>query len=222
MTYYVGLMLKDKTLIAADVRVSMHQSGTLQTKDDFTKIGKMSQYTYFSGAGNMNACNGICRYLRENNIKFPEDILQIDLEEIKKIYNKELQRAQQEIPDFEKEKEIHGYLNLSMIVAGISKENKPIMFFMNNLNGFTPQLIRGCPTGTATNMGSEIGQFTNSFFNQVREGSARLNENPTLIINLLRDLFKHISNKDNSVSLTFDLMIVDSNGKDTLKRYRNI
>lgn len=170
----------------------------------------------------MNTCSEVCRYLRVNNIKFPEDILQIDIEEIKKIYNKQIQRARQEIPNFEEEKEEHGYLNLSMIVAGISKENKPIMFFMNNLNGFVPQLIRGCPSGTATNMGPEINQITDDFFRKVKEDFVRLNENPEIITDLLQNLFRGISNKDNSVSSTFDLMIVDSNGIDSLRRYKNI
>lgn len=217
MTYYIGLKLKDKTLIAADTRVSMYENGTMQTKDGYTKINKISQYAYVSAAGNMNACIQLCRYLRENNIKYPEDILQIDIEKrTKQIYNEQIQEARQEIHNFEEEKETHGYLNLSIIVAGINKENKPIMFFMNNLNGFAPKLVA---SGTATNMGSEVNQFTSDFFRKFNKDSIRLSKNPEAVINLLRHLFWGISNKDNSVSPTFDVIIVDSNGVDTLNRY---
>lgn len=220
MTYYIGLILKDKTLIAADRRVSTYLNDTKKINDNYGKIAKISQYTCFSGAGNMPAVSEVYHYLRKNNVKFPEDILQIDIIDIRKIYEKWIQRARQEISSFEKDKEIHGYLNLSMIAGGISKEKEPIVYLMNNLNGFTPQLIRGFTNGVAPKMSLEIDQITQDFFKQVTENGIKLNQKIKHIINLLIDLFKCISDKDNSVSPIFDVMTIDINGICTSSRYR--
>lgn len=222
MTYYIGILLKDKTIIAADKRVTIQEGNVVKVRDNFPKIGKISQYAYFSGAGSMNACGEVFKYLKDNNLKFPEDALQVDLGKIRDIYAKNIQQAREEIPDFEKEKETHGYLNLSMIVGGISKEKEPIIIYMNNLDDFIPKIITGCAAGTATNMSSEANQMTGNFFREVTRTTERLNQNPESMMNLFRELFKGISEKEDSVSPTFDVMTVNSRGEDTLKGYGGI
>ena len=213
MTYYIGLLLSDKIIIAADRRLIKYEEGVQKHYDIFNKIALISKHTYFTVAGNAGSCAEIYEYLKNNNLEHIEDINNIKHEELNDIHNKRMKTEIASIPNFEKLSNKDMYYNLSLMLGGISRPGEPTICSMNNRNGFTPEIFHGLKC-IALQVRPEIDNISDNFIKKIIIEIDKLNKDngSKLIKSLLKQLFLDISYKDNYISSSFDIVIQDKNG----------
>lgn len=211
MSFYLGLLLKNKVIIAADRRISNPTTNTQE--DSFDKIGKISEFVYFVGAGNMPFGMRLFKLLKDNSIIFMDEISKIRIDDIKIIYAEEIERARKEIVGFDNLKDNKGYLNVSIMLGGFDKQRKPMLCCTSNIENFEYSSTSNYLSIMHPNMTAPIIEIIRRIINIMREQIKDLNEEEqvSVITKYISSLFKDISIQDSSVSAICDMLVLDSN-----------
>ena len=212
MSFYIGLLLKNKVIISADRRVFNPTTNTQE--DSFDKIGKISAFVYFSGAGNMPFGMKLFKLLKDTPVEFIDDIQKISVDDMKRIYGEEMARARKEIVGFDSLKDSEGYLNVSVMLGGFDKERKPTLCCTSNSENFKYTFTGNYLSVIHPNMQPAIIQTIGRNVSIMRQQIKDLNEGEqiSIIAKHIASLFREISVQDSSVSAICDMLILDSSG----------
>ena len=215
MSFYIGLLLKNKVIIAADRRIFNPKTNIQE--DSFDKIGKISEFVYFSGAGNMPFGMRLFKLLKDNSAMFIDEISKIRTDDIKRIYSEEIARAREEITDFDNLKDAKGYLNVDIMLGGFNKQRKPMLCYTSNVANFKFSSTGNYLSIIHPNMPSPIIGLIGRIINMMRQQIKDLDGDNQVSITTkhLSTLFEEISVRDSSVSAICDILILDFNGNST-------
>lgn len=212
MSFYLGLLLKNKVIIAADRRVFNPATNTQE--DSFDKIGKISEFVYFSGAGNMPFGMKLFKLIKDNAIEFIDDVQKVSVDDMKRIYDEEMTRASKEIIGFDNLKGTEGYSNVSVMLGGFDKQRKPTLCCTSNFEKFKYSFTSNYLSVIHPNMQPAIIQTIENNLTMTRQQIKDLNEDEQILVisKHIPSLFRDISAQDSSVSAICDMLILDSNG----------